>query len=61
MGEYVGFKALVRKGVPPGVAANIGRKKYGKKSFQEHAAKGETMEDVQPKARYRVKPGKRNK
>jgi len=40
---YVGFKALVAKGVSPGAAANIGREKYGKKAFQEHAARGEKM------------------
>lgn len=59
MGKYVGFKALVAQGVPPGAAANVGRKKYGKKNFQEHAAKGETMEDETPKKKYRVKPGKK--
>ncbi len=45
---YVGFKALVAKGVPPGAAANIGRKKYGKKKFQEHAVEGKKMENVKP-------------
>jgi hypothetical protein len=45
---YTGFKALVAKGVPPGAAANIGRKKYGKKNFQKHAAEGKTMENVKP-------------
>jgi len=45
---YVGFKALVAKGVPPGAAANIGRKKYGKSNFQKHAAEGKTMEHSKP-------------
>jgi len=58
MGKYVGFAALVAKGVPPGAAANIGRKKYGKKTFQEHAARGEKLEIDEAKKKYQPKKGK---
>ena len=34
------FAAMVASGVPPGVAANAGRKKYGKATFQAMAANG---------------------
>lgn len=47
---YVGFKALVAKGVPPGAAANIGRRKYGKKKFQSYAAKGKKMMNAKAQA-----------
>ncbi len=54
---YEGFKKL--KGMlkghvdnPGAVAASIGRKKYGKKKFQEHAASGKSMEHVKPKKGY---------
>lgn len=47
---YVGFNKLEgqlgqRSGVsnPGALAAYIGRKKYGKKNFQSHAAQGKTM------------------
>jgi hypothetical protein len=47
---YVGFDALKQKiaakgGVsnPGAVAASIGRKKYGKKKFQQAAASGTSM------------------
>ena len=47
---YIGFKKLEHKIAAKGnvrdagaVAASIGRKKYGKKSFQQHAAQGESM------------------
>ena len=46
---YIGFDKLESqlegKGVnnPGAVAANIGRKKYGKKRFQKAAAKGKKM------------------
>jgi hypothetical protein len=47
---YMGFKKLESKIAakgnvrnPGAVAASIGRKKYGKKSFQKHAARGESM------------------
>ena len=47
---YVGFDKLKGKlahkpGVtnPGALAASIGRKKYGKKAFQKHAARGESM------------------
>lgn len=46
---YVGFeklkKQLAAKGAknPAGLAAHIGRKKYGKKKFQRAAAKGRKM------------------
>jgi hypothetical protein len=49
-GKYVGFDKLKgelaqRPGVtdPGALAAAIGRKKYGKKRFQKHAATGETF------------------
>jgi hypothetical protein len=49
-GKYTGFDKLkselaTRPGVkdPGGLAAYIGRKKLGKKRFQQHAAKGETF------------------
>ena len=55
---YQGFKA-VEKSVaasgarnPGAVAAAIGRKTYGKKKFQEAAAKGKKMKDVKPKKSY---------
>ncbi len=34
------FQMLEDEGVPPGVLANKGRKKYGKQRFQEMAAAG---------------------
>jgi hypothetical protein len=34
------FAALVASGVPPGVAANAGRKKYGAKKMAKWAAAG---------------------
>lgn len=46
---YIGFKKLEgklrRQGVenPGGLAASIGRKKYGKKKFQSAAAKGKSL------------------
>lgn len=46
---YMGFnkltKELTKKGVrdPKALAASIGRKKYGKKKFQEAAAKGKSL------------------
>lgn len=49
MEKYMGFKKLKKslahkKGIknPGGLAAWIGRKKYGKKKFQAAAAKGES-------------------
>lgn len=48
--SYVGFKKLEHKIAARGdvrdagaVAASIGRHKYGKKAFQKHAARGESM------------------
>lgn len=52
---YVGFKKLAGKlakqGVrdPKALAAAIGRKKYGKKKFQEAAAKGKSLKGAKPK------------
>jgi hypothetical protein len=52
---YVGFnkltKELAKKGVrdPKALAASIGRKKYGKKKFQEAAAKGKSLKGAKPK------------
>lgn len=47
---YEGFKKLTgelskQKGIknPTGLAAVIGRRKYGKANFQKHAAKGESF------------------
>lgn len=49
-GKYVGFDKLKgelekRPGVkdPAALAASIGKKKYGKKRFQRHAAAGKTF------------------
>ena len=53
--SYTGFdklkSMLAGKGVknPGGLAASIGRKKYGKEKFQKAAEEGETMEDMKPK------------
>jgi len=43
------FRALVRKGVPPGAAAAAGRKKYGKTKFQKLAAGGRSRAAAQRK------------
>ena len=55
---YVGFKKLEHKIAAKGgardagaIAASIGRKKYGKKSFQSHAAQGESMRALDKVAR----------
>jgi hypothetical protein len=51
---YQGFaavKASAKAGGarnPGAVAAAAGRKKYGKKAFQKHAAAGTSMEHVKP-------------
>jgi hypothetical protein len=37
---------------PDALAASIARKKYGKDSVQEHAAKGTSMQNVKPKKHY---------
>lgn len=49
-GKYLGFDRLKNElahkpGVndPAAVAASIGKKKYGKRRFARHAAKGETF------------------
>lgn len=54
-GKYVGFSKLKgelaqRPGVtdPGGLAAFIGKKKYGKKRMQQHAASGTSMRNVKP-------------
>lgn len=54
---YEGFKALVKKGVPPGAAANIGRKKYGKAKFQKAAAEGKKMKGMKPLKRSKMSAG----
>lgn len=47
---YVGFKNLVEKhGLSPALAAYIGRKKYGKGAYDEHAAAGKSLRGVKPK------------
>jgi hypothetical protein len=33
----------------PGAVAAVGRKKYGKKSFQKHAAQDKKMRNTKPK------------
>lgn len=53
---YTGFDNLVKslsgKVRDPGaVAASIGRKKYGKKNFQKHAAAGKSMRGEKPCAK----------
>jgi len=40
---YIGFKKLAAK-VGPGVAAAIGRAKYGKKKYDKAAGKGKKLE-----------------
>lgn len=52
---YMGFKKLETKlgrnkkiSDPGAVAASIGRHKYGKKSFQAHAASGTSMRNAKP-------------
>lgn len=51
---YQGFKAVEASAKaggardPGAVAAAVGRKKYGKKAFQKHAAAGTSMEHVKP-------------
>lgn len=54
MSKYIGFNKLSdklshQKGVedPDALAAAIGRKKYGAKTFNEHAAKGESLKGLQ--------------
>ena len=44
---YEGFDKLAAK-VGPAVAASIGRKKYGKKKFQNAAAKGKKLKGAKP-------------
>ena len=45
---YIGFKKLAKK-IGAGAAANIGRKKYGKKKFQSAAAKGKKLKGAKTK------------
>lgn len=59
---YLGFKKLESKiaakgGVrnPGAVAASIGRAKYGKKAFQQHAAEGKAMRGLRAAAKSPVK------
>lgn len=44
---YEGFKKLAAE-TSPAIAASIGRKKYGKKKFQNAAAKGKKLEGAKP-------------
>lgn len=52
---YIGFKKLKemlsKKGIknPGGLAAKIGRKKFGGKEFNEAAAEGNKMREIEPK------------
>jgi len=46
---YMGFKKLAAE-TSPGVAAYVGRKKYGKKKFQEAAAQGKKMNKSETEA-----------
>ena len=55
--KYYGFKKLLNKlkqnkdlENPEALAAEIGRKKYGKKKFQKAAAKGKTLRGAKPKS-----------
>lgn len=51
---YQGFASVKRSAAasgaddPGAVAAAIGRKKYGKKAFQKHAAAGTSLKNVKP-------------
>ena len=50
---YTGFKNLVKSlsgkvSDPGAVAASIGRKKYGAKNFNKHAAAGKSMKGEPP-------------
>lgn len=54
MSKYIGFNKLSDKlshqkgvGDPEALAASIGRKKYGKDTFNRHAAKGESLKGLQ--------------
>lgn len=53
--SYISFdklkSKLSKKGIkdPAALAASIGRSKYGKKKYQEYAAKGKSMKDVKSK------------
>lgn len=52
--SYVGFQALVKKhNLSPALAAYIGKKKYGAKTFEQHAAAGKKLRGVKPKRAYR--------
>jgi len=46
---YIGFKKLAKKVGSKGLAAYIGRKKYGKEKFQEAAEKGKSLKNESPK------------
>lgn len=56
---YVGFnklkKSIQSKGksakAAGAIAASIGRKKYGKRKFQEAASKGKKMRGMKPKSK----------
>lgn len=58
---YEGFDKLkgklAKQGVenPGGLAASIGRKKYGKEKFQKSAAKGKKMKGMKPSAETQMK------
>lgn len=60
---YVGFKGMLAKGMSPGLAASIGRKKYGAVQYQKHAAAGKSLQGVPPKKKKRpgvpLSPGER--
>jgi len=60
---YVGFKKLAKKlgGGKKGaaIAASIGHKKYGKKKFQEAAAKGKSLKGAKPKRKPAAKKRKK--
>lgn len=52
---YLGWNSPKLKGMSDKLKAYIGRKKYGKKKFQKHAAKGENLKGEKPARGYKGK------
>jgi hypothetical protein len=46
---YEGMKKLKERGMSGALGSWIGRRKYGKKRFQEAAAEGKKMRGMKPK------------
>lgn len=46
---YEGFRKMTEGGVSPALAAWIGKRKYGAKVYDQHAARGESLRGVKPK------------